>query len=118
MYGAIVLVTVFVLAMGCTSSSASHAPPKKEYDPQTTILIGSAAVNPPVFVVDRGVTVTWLNTDTGYHTVTSDDGDPYAFMSPPLAGNDEYQWTFTLPGTYGYHCTENPSIKGTIIVNS
>ncbi|MFA6362658.1 cupredoxin domain-containing protein [Methanoregula sp.] len=116
--GAVLFVTIVLLfAAGCTGSSPSHTTPRKEYDPQTTILIGSSGVNPPVLVVDKGVTVTWLDTDMEYHTVASDENDPDAFMSPPLFNNEEFQWTFTIPGTYKFHCTENPAIKGTIIVN-
>lgn len=116
--GAVLLLTVILLsAAGCTGSSPSHTTPRRDYNPQTTILIGSSGANPPVLVVDKGVTVTWLNTGTGYLTVASDEDDPDAFMSSPLSFNEEFQWTFTLPGTYGFHCTENPAIKGTIIVN-
>jgi len=115
--GATVLMAAFLLVAGCTgNSSSSSAPPRRLYTPQTTILIGSASVNPQILVVDRSVTVTWLNIDMGLHTVTSDDVDPDSFLSYPLANNEEFQWTFTLPGTYRYHCTENPAIKGTIIV--
>ena len=115
--GALALVILLILAAGCTSSTTSSPPPIRPYTPQTTILISSASANPQVLVIDKGVTVTWLNIDMGLHTVTSDNGDPDSFLSPPLAYNQEFQWTFTVPGTYGYHCTENPTIKGTIIVN-
>ena len=115
---AAVLMAAFLLVAGCTgTSSSSSAPPRRLYTPQTTILIGSASANPQILVVDRGVTVTWLNIDMEYHTVTSDSGDPESFMSSPLAYNQEFQWTFTIPGTYGFHCTANSNIKGTIIVN-
>ena len=110
--------TVLILAAGCTSSSSQQTPaPTLVYSPKTTILIGSASVNPQVLVVSRGVTVTWINTDLGNHIVTSDNGTPDAFTSPLLMTNERYQFTFTTPGTYGYHCADNAAIRGTVIVN-
>jgi plastocyanin len=88
------------------------------YTPKTTILIGSAGVNPQILVIQRTVTVTWLNIDIGRHIITSDKGDPDSFTSPLLETNHRFQFTFTVPGTYTYHCADNPAIKGTIIVNN
>jgi len=115
---ALFLAALLIFVAGCTGSSPPPAPQIRAYTPQTTILIGSTSVNPQVLTVEKGVTVTWLNIDMGLHTVASDAGDPDSFVSYPLSTNDEFQWTFTLPGTYGYHCTDNPNIKGTIIVSS
>ena len=116
--GILVSCTALVLVAGC-ASNPSHTPaqPTPVYSPKTTILIGSASVNPQVLVVSRGVTVTWINTDMGNHIVTSESGTPDAFTSPLLKTNNRYQFTFTISGTYGYHCADNAAIKGTIIVN-
>jgi len=116
--GALLLVAALVLAAGCSGPSQGSAPPTPVYTPQTTILISGGGVNPQIMVIDKGVTVTWLNLDMGIHTVTSDPGDPDSFTSPPLTNNHRYQFTFTVSGTYGYHCTDNPAIKGTVIVRS
>ncbi len=117
MTGVLIIMAALILVAGCTNATPSTPPPTPVYTPQTTILIGSAGVNPQILVVDRGVTVTFLNLDMGLHIVTSDPGDPDAFTSPILQNNYRYHFTFTVPGTYGYHCTDNPEIKGTIIVN-
>jgi len=117
MAGVVLLVAALILVAGCTNSTLPTPPPTPVYTPQTTILIESAGVNPQILVVDRGVTVTFLNLDMGLHIITSDPGDPDAFTSPLLENNHRYQFTFTVPGTYGYHCTDNAAIKGTIIVN-
>ena len=71
-----------------------------------------------MLVISKGVTVTFLNLDMGRHFITSDPGDPDSFTSPLLETNHRYQFTFTVPGTYGYHCADNVAIKGTVIVNS
>ena len=116
--GVFFLCAAMVLVSGCTDTTSSQSPqPTLVYSPKTTILIGSASVNPQVLVVDQKVTVTWINTDIGNHIVTSDAGMPDAFTSPLLETNHRYQFTFTIPGTYTYHCADNAAIKGTIIVN-
>jgi plastocyanin len=116
--GIFLLFVALILVAGCTSSSPQTPPTTPVYSPKTTILIGSAGVNPQILVVSRGVTVTWLNTDIGRHIVTSDKGDPESFTSPLLDTNQRYQFTFTSAGTYGYHCADNALIKGTVIVNN
>ena len=116
--GVVLLVAAFILGAGCSRPSNPPVPPTPVYTPQTTILIESAGVNPQIMVVEKGVTVTWLNLDMGVHTIMSDAGDPDSFTSPPLITNHRYQFTFTAPGTYGYHCPDNPTIKGTVIVQS
>ena len=115
--GIIVLFAALVFVAGCTNASTQTPPATPVYTPKTTILIGSTSVNPQILVVDRGVTVTWLNNDLGRHIITSDSGTPESFTSPLLENNHRYQYTFTQPGTYGYHCADNAAIKGTIIVN-
>ncbi|MGA2698810.1 MAG: plastocyanin/azurin family copper-binding protein [Methanoregula sp.] len=115
--GILLLVVALLFVMGCTNSSSPPVPPTPYYTPQTTILIGGVSFNPQILVVDRGTTVTWLNFDMGRHIVTSDPKDPDSFISPLLESNQRYQFTFTIPGTYGYHCADNSAIKGTVIVN-
>jgi plastocyanin len=59
-----------------------------------------------------------MNQDGAVHQIASDAGTPVAFNSDSLANGASYQFTFTKPGTYTYHCTIHPSMKGTIIVQS
>ncbi|MEN6395323.1 MAG: plastocyanin/azurin family copper-binding protein [Methanoregula sp.] len=115
--GTILLFAALVFVAGCINTSPQTPPATPVYTPKTTVLIGSTSVNPQILVVDRGVTVTWLNNDMGRHIITSDSGTPESFTSPLLENNHRYQFTFTEPGTYGYHCADNAAIKGTIIVN-
>ena len=117
MAGSVLLIIVLIFFSGCIKPSTPAIPPTPVYTPQTTILIGSADVNPQILVISRGVTITWLNLDMGIHTISSDIGDPDSFTSPPLANSNRFQFTFTIPGTYGYHCSDNRLIKGTIIVH-
>ncbi len=64
-----------------------------------------------------GSTVTVKNTDSAPHTVTADDGTG-AMFDVEIAGGKTA--TFSAPdkaGTYAYHCTFHPNMKGTLQVS-
>ena len=69
-----------------------------------------------------GGTVQWFNDDhntNSYgstavtHNITADDG---SFTSNKLAPGTSFEATFDTPGTYGYHCSIHPTMKGTVTV--
>lgn len=68
---------------------------------------------PGTLTIKVGTTVTWTNKDTVRHTVTSDNG---LFDSGLFGKGETFSFTFTEAGTYTYHCTPHPNMKGTIIV--
>lgn len=107
-----------IFAAGCTSGQQETVPTTPSYNPSSTVLIGSASVNPQILTVEKGVPVTWLNMDSGVHLVVSDQGAPESFTTPPLKPYERFIYAFTIPGTYNYHCADNAAIKGTIIVKS
>lgn len=72
------------------------------------------AFNPRSLTIKKGESVTWTNMDSVAHTVTSDSGSEIS--SPSLPTGESYSHTFNAAGTYTYHCTPHPSMKGTIIV--
>ena len=78
----------------------------------------SVYFSPPTIVVVIGVnnTITWTNDDIAAHTVTSDTVG--AFDSGNIAAGATWSYTFTSPGTYGYHCSYHPWMRGTVIVES
>jgi plastocyanin len=57
-----------------------------------------------------------VNNDGTPHAIASDAGSPRAFSSDSLSTGASYTFTFTQTGTYAYHCSIHPSMKGTIIV--
>ena len=65
-----------------------------------------------------GTTVTWLNQDEAVHQIDSDSKAQVTFVSDSLAHGASFSFTFTQPGTYTYHCTYHPTMKGTIVVQS
>ena len=90
--------------------------------PQVSIQSGSALnttsiyYSPPTITVVIGVnnTVTWVNNDQAPHTVT----DTGVFDSGNMNTGQSWTHTFTTPGTYEYHCTYHPWMKGTVIVKA
>src|SRR5215469_9469262 len=98
-----------------TATQASNAPVVMI----TTDSIGTFTFSPATITVKAGTTVTWKNVTTAAHTVTSDDGGK-AFDSgtsnPIAAQTGTFSFTFKTPGTFTYHCSFHPFMKGTIIV--
>lgn len=60
-----------------------------------------------------GTTIEWTNEDPVPHTVTADDN---RFDSGLIEGGQVWRYTFTRPGSYPFHCTPHPFMKGTIVV--
>ncbi len=71
-----------------------------------------------MLTIGNGTMVTWTNQDVTTHQIGSDAGSSASFSSDPLPNGTSYQFTFTAPGTYAYHCLIHPSMKGTIVVQS
>jgi plastocyanin len=63
--------------------------------------------------IAAGTTVEWKNDDQLQHSVTADDG---SFDSGLIDGGQVWRYTFTRPGTYSFHCTPHPFMKGVVIV--
>ncbi len=73
---------------------------------------------PSCIKINAGQAVTWTNSGSLQHTVTSDGGDPAAFDSGTLNPGQTFSYTFTMTGTYNYHCAFHVSMgmTGTVIV--
>ncbi|HET6580837.1 MAG TPA: plastocyanin/azurin family copper-binding protein, partial [Methanoregula sp.] len=82
------------------------------------IEIKNFAFDPPALTVTRGTVVEWTNLDGTPHAIVFDIGSPIGYSSGSLPTGSMYSLRFTLPGTYMYHCSIHPSMKGTIIVQT
>ena len=60
-----------------------------------------------------GTTVEWTNRDPLPHTVTADDK---SFDSGLIQPGKVYRHTFTRAGTFNFHCTPHPFMKGVVVV--
>ena len=122
------------LAASKSSMSEGGIPEMKELPPNTVdIPVGTAVPGCEVddwcymssaLTVSVGTTLTWINSDTLPHTVTSGNADADAvgldvqngFDSGFMSGGDEYEHTFDVTGFYDYYCQLHPWMQGSITV--
>ncbi len=97
-----------------------HAPPAApapsaadSVAPQAAVDLRQLAFAPNLVAIGAGGSVAWTNRDELPHTVTADDG---TWDSGPIAPGVTWRRTFDRPGTYRYHCTPHPFMKGVIVV--
>ncbi len=80
----------------------------------TAVTIQNFAFSPKTVTVKKGAKVTWTNQDAVSHTVTSDTG---VELASELIGNGKsFSHVFNTVGSFAYHCTPHPNMKGTVVV--
>jgi plastocyanin len=62
-----------------------------------------------------GDVITWTNSDSAPHRVALDDGS--CTMSSNIPGGGKASLVFSVPGTYPFHCSVHPTMKGTITIS-
>jgi plastocyanin len=63
--------------------------------------------------VTPGTVVRWINRDAVGHTSTADDGD---WESRLLGPGESFEHRLDRAGTFTYHCTPHPFMRGVVIV--
>jgi plastocyanin len=119
--GTLVALITTVLAFGALNFAP--AAPVAVAQSTVNITINNFAFSPNNITVVIGVnnTVTWTMDQTGvpYHTVTPNPGDPAgSWGSGELTTGHTYTFSFTVPGTYGYHCSLHTYMMGTVVVKA
>jgi len=79
----------------------------------SAITIKNFNFNPTTVNIDVNQTVIWRNEDNVPHTIVADNEE---FNSETLNDGDSFSFKFENPGTYNYHCSIHPSMKGIVIV--
>jgi plastocyanin len=69
---------------------------------------------PASLTVKGGAAVAVTNDDSTAHTATADDGS--SFDTGPLDPGSSQTISVSKPGSYPYHCSIHPFMKGTIVV--
>lgn len=80
---------------------------------QNAVSIQNFTFSPATLTVKVGDKVTWTNQDSVGHSATADDN---SFDTGVLSRGQSGSVTFSKAGTYTYHCSVHPTMKGTIIV--
>jgi plastocyanin len=62
-----------------------------------------------------GDVITWTNADAVPHKVGLDDGS--CTMSENITGDAPQALVFNVAGSFPFHCTIHPSMKGTIVIS-
>jgi plastocyanin len=94
-------------------SSGAPAPPSNA----RVVRIRNFAFDAAQVSAPSGTTVWWINCEdagTPSHTSTSDTN---VWASPLLAPGDTYSRQFTTAGSFPYHCTPHPTMKGTVTIS-
>lgn len=75
----------------------------------------SFAFSPTTIKIKAGGTINFTNRDSVSHSFTADDGKSF---DSGLVGKDQVKTITapTAPGTYPFHCTPHPFMKGILIV--
>lgn len=125
---------LFILASGLLLSGCYNTPkpaavtpaqPQESAKPSTDrddkVTSGTVAeisgfkFTPEILTVKAGQTVKFTNRDSVAHTVTADDGTSF---ESGLLGKDQSGTIVapSKPGSYGFHCSPHPNMKGTLVV--
>ena len=76
------------------------------------VTIKNFVYNPTPVTVSVGGTVVWVNQDDMTHTATADDA---AWDTGDIqAGTSSSPIQFSTAGTFAYHCTPHPRMKGIV----
>lgn len=82
------------------------------------VTITVAGFIPSAVTIDQGDSVTWTNTDTASHQITSDKG---GFSSPIMRTGESYSFTFKSTGTFAYTDAlgeKNRKLRGSVTVKA
>lgn len=93
--------------------TVNKAQPSSSQSAQDAVIIQNFSFSPATITVKSGDTVTWTNKDSMGHSATADDG---SFDTGIISQGQSKSITFKKPGTYTYHCSVHPYMKGTVIV--
>jgi len=103
------LFSTVLISCSKSSGTSNNAPP----EPNTVSII-NMTFTPATITVTAGTTVTWKNNDNMTHTVTANDD---SYDSGNIGAGSSFSKTFSIAGTYPYHCSIHPSMTGKVVVN-
>ena len=131
----IILIIVIIIGISLGIVILSQNTIVQDVDAQKTVLKGDVIMptkvsrpgcektdscyTPSKIVIKQGNSVTWVNEDVAFHSVTSGyyDEPSEIFDSGYLDPEESFTFIFENIGTYDYFCTLHPWMKGQVIVN-
>lgn len=126
---AVMVISIAVVAGVIASQSMKPDTTSNKNDPMmsrdttvkqaaNTVIIQDYAFSPSPITVKKGTAVTWTNKDMAKHNIEMDEGQPEGgpAESPLLNKGETYSYTFDTVGTFNYHCSPHPYMKGSVVV--
>jgi plastocyanin len=112
--------SVFILALVLVSCSESSTDAGNDEPAPNEVQMVGLTFSPSTLQVTTGTTVTWKNTTSVVHTVTSGTGGNHngLFDSGNMQPGTEFTYTFSEAGTFAYYCIPHldSGMTGTIVV--
>jgi plastocyanin len=90
----------------------ARQPPAADRD-SITAVVQDFMFRPARLEVAAGTTVVWTNGGQVIHSVTAEDG---SFDSGLIGVGKQRGITFSRPGTFPFHCTPHPFMRGEVVV--
>ncbi len=117
----VVIVGAAIAVVAFMGKPSSHTPKAGQAteapNEANAVTIQNYTFNPTPLRIKKGTTVTWTNKDIAKHNVVVDDGQPAGGPNGPLFGKGQtFSFTFNNAGTYSYHCSPHPYMKGAVEV--
>lgn len=125
-----IAIAVLVLGIVLAGQTKTSLPAQvQKTNPELTISITMSASRPGCentgcylpekLSVHSGDTVTWINNDRGFHTVTTGYYDTPDGMieSEQIGASDTFSHKFENSGEFHYYCRLHPWMEGTISVS-
>ena len=130
----IILIIVIIIGISLGIVILSQNTIVQDVDDQKTVLKGDVIMStkvsrpgcektdscyiPSKITIKQGDSVTWINQDAAFHSVTSGyyDEPSGLFDSGYLDPEGSFTFIFENIGTYDYFCTLHPWMKGQVIV--
>jgi nitrite reductase (NO-forming) len=95
---------------GDIPAPGGRQPAAQEPEPVSVeVMMMNFQFDPDPVEVPVGSTVTWVNHDAVYHTVTSDQSTG-PLQSPDIQASQSWSFTFTAKGDYYYHCVPHATL--------
>lgn len=111
-----------VVRPGVRDTAVAAPPPAGRPGPRRVVTPGAVAgrmrqftFSPGRIAITAGTTISWTNTDPVAHTITADDG---SWSSGTIEPGTVWRRRFDRPGTFTFHCTPHPFMKGVVIVRA
>jgi len=110
---AVIILLAVIGIVAYNSNQGSNNKPSLQSAVAGTVLIQNFSFSPTTITINKGDEVTWQNNDQSIHKIVADDN---SFSLGDMSNGGTSKHIFSVAGTYNYHCSIHPEMKGVVIV--